>query len=82
MVSKERDIANKRKREEKSVYNTALAAAIKRFILFIHTGNMAITADELTSAQTQHLYSVEQKKSDIIDKKTAAMLEVKINAES
>ena len=50
--------------------------------LFIHTGNMVITADELTSAQKQHLDSVEQKKSDILDKKTAAMLEVKINAES
>ena len=50
--------------------------------LFIHTGNMVITADELTTAQKQHLDSVEQKKSDIIDKKTAAMLEVKINAES
>ena len=31
MVSKERDLANKRKSEEESVYNTALAAAIKRF---------------------------------------------------
>ena len=43
---------------------------------------MVITTDELTSAQKQHLDSVEQKKSDIIDKKTAAMLEVKMNAES
>ena len=48
--------------------------------LFIHTGNMVITADELTSAQKQHLDLVEQKKSDVIDKKNAAMLEVKINA--
>ena len=31
MVSKERAIASKRKREEDSVYNTALAAAMKRF---------------------------------------------------
>ena len=50
--------------------------------LFIHTGNMVITVDELTSAQKQHLDLIEQKKSDIIDKKTAAMLEVKINAEA
>ena len=31
MISKERAILNKRKREEESVYNIALAAAIKRF---------------------------------------------------
>ena len=31
MISKERAILNKRKREEESVYNTALTAAIKRF---------------------------------------------------
>ena len=50
--------------------------------LFIHTGNMVITADELTSTQKQHLDLVEQKESAIIDKKTAAMLEVKINTEA
>ena len=31
MISKERAILNKRKREEESVYNIALTAAIKRF---------------------------------------------------
>ena len=31
MVCKDRDIANKRKREEESVYNTTLIAAINRF---------------------------------------------------
>ena len=31
MVSKERDIANKTKREEKSVYNTVLITVIKCF---------------------------------------------------
>ena len=50
--------------------------------LFIYAGNVVITADELISVQKQHLNSVEQKKSNIIDKKTATMLEVKINAES
>ena len=50
--------------------------------LFRHTGNIVITADELISAQKQHLDLVEQKKYDIIDKKTASILEVKINTES
>ena len=50
--------------------------------LFRHTGNIVITADELTPAQKQHLDLVEQKKNDIIDKKTASILEVKINTES
>ena len=50
--------------------------------LFIHTGNMVFTVDELIFTQKWNLTNIEKKRTDRINKKSIETLEVKLNAET
>ena len=54
-------------------------ATFTKLGFFIHTENMVITMDKLTSSQKHFLNNIEKKKADKINKKSVEEMEGKLN---